>query len=97
MERMYVGVGKVDWFLSLFFNSNLENSILLEYKGKTLRILFHVLVGLSPYFSILLGKYGKQYIKKNNNLSCGNPKFASVVKEFPLRQEWYNESKVNNE
>lgn len=58
----------------------------MECKGKKLRIMLHLLVGLSPYFPVLLGKYGKQYIKKNTNSCCGNPKFASVVKEFPPRR-----------
>lgn len=73
MERMYVRGRQIDWFLGLFLNSNLEDSMLVEYKGKTLRIMFHLLIGLSPYFSILLGKYGKQYIKKSKNSCCGKP------------------------
>lgn len=71
--------------IQVSFNSNLENSILLEYKDKKLRKMFHLLVGLCPYFSILLGKYGKQYIKKDKNSCCGNPIYLSC-KRIPSQK-----------
>lgn len=54
-----------------------------------MRIMFLLLVGLSPYFSILLGNMENSILKRVR-IHAVVILFASVVKEFPLRRGWYN-------